>query len=409
MSERKPKTKVASSAPRSSQPKRSTKSTFFTCSTLIGVVLSVVAALLLTHLFVKSPIDAVSFTMPDPPDLIDDVRLAQSEIHLNDQIYGPESIAVHPTTGKIYTGLKTGLICEIEMVKNKAKIVRGLKLTSLDGCDGGYHNMEKCGRPLGMRFNKDDELIVVDAYLGVFAIDWTKEKVHKILSGGAQLEEVDQPPVRYLNDLDFLPDGRIVLTESSTKFDDKDFLWDLFEHRPNGRVLLLNPKNGAISLLADNLYFPNGVQVWRGKVIVAEMGMARIVKISPSSGDVTVLIDNLAGYPDSVRKSADGKLWIPLAAPRTSQDNWLNERARLREIMTKVLSPQALQLVVDQFTPAIAVVHKFDPENGKILDTLMDKSQKIVSISSVVEDLDGNLLFGSDANYYLGRLVKSNF
>ena len=40
---------------------------------------------------------------------------------------------------------------------------------------------------------------------------------------------------RYLNDVAILPDGRLILSESSTKFDDRDYIYDMLEHRPNGR------------------------------------------------------------------------------------------------------------------------------------------------------------------------------
>lgn len=45
----------------------------------------------------------------------------------------------------------------------------------------------------------------------------------------------EYPAFRYLNDFDFLPDGCLVISESSTKFDDRDFIYDLMEHRANGR------------------------------------------------------------------------------------------------------------------------------------------------------------------------------
>ncbi|KAK6046782.1 hypothetical protein COOONC_15713 [Cooperia oncophora] len=141
-----------------------------------AVIASVAIAVACTHIFVTSPIDPIEFQLP-PPDpfeneLSPNHRLEKAEILLEDQIYGPESIAVNRKTKKIYTGLKTGLICEI-VINGKAKILRAVRLTSLEGCDGSYHSMPKCGRPLGMRVHpKTDELYVLDAYLGLFSINW---------------------------------------------------------------------------------------------------------------------------------------------------------------------------------------------------------------------------------------------
>lgn len=37
-------------------------------------------------------------------------------------------------------------------------------------CDGSYHSLPKCGRPLGMRFSQKnpDLLLIADAYYGFF-------------------------------------------------------------------------------------------------------------------------------------------------------------------------------------------------------------------------------------------------
>ncbi|EFO12414.1 hypothetical protein LOAG_16119, partial [Loa loa] len=37
-------------------------------------------------------------------------------------------------------------------------------------CDGSYHSLLECGRPLGMRFNRKnpDLLLIADAYYGLF-------------------------------------------------------------------------------------------------------------------------------------------------------------------------------------------------------------------------------------------------
>ncbi|PIO66433.1 hypothetical protein TELCIR_11856 [Teladorsagia circumcincta] len=87
---------------------------------------------------------------PFKGELSPNQRLEKAELLLEDQIYGPESIAVNRKTKKVYTGLKTGLICELDL-DGKKKILRAVRLTSLEGCDGSYHTMPKCGRPLGMR------------------------------------------------------------------------------------------------------------------------------------------------------------------------------------------------------------------------------------------------------------------
>ncbi|VDK57065.1 unnamed protein product [Cylicostephanus goldi] len=120
-----------------------------------AVVASLAIAVACTHLFVSSPINAVAYQLPKPPtfegELAPNGRLSKAELILDDQVYGPECIAIDRKSDKLYTGLKTGLICEINYKEKQPKILRAVRLTSLEGCDGSYRSMPKCGRPLGMR------------------------------------------------------------------------------------------------------------------------------------------------------------------------------------------------------------------------------------------------------------------
>uniref|UniRef100_A0A7I4YN94 Str_synth domain-containing protein n=1 Tax=Haemonchus contortus TaxID=6289 RepID=A0A7I4YN94_HAECO len=373
------------------------------------VIASVAIAVACTHLFVTSPIDPVVFRLPPPIPFEDELspnkRLEKAELLLEDQIYGPESIAVNQKTGMVYTGLKTGLICEIDLNK-KMKILRAVRLTSLEGCDGSYHSMTKCGRPLGMRLHPlTGELYVLDAYLGLFSINWETEKVRQYFAGGAAITNDDSAiPTRYLNDFDFLPDGNLVISESSTKFDDRDFIYDLLEHRPNGRILAYNPETEELKVLKDDLYFPNGIEAIRGKVFIAEMGNARILRLSPSSGNLSVFVDNLPGYPDNIRRASDGSFWVPIAAIRSEADNWLAARPSLRSLMTKLLSPQMVHVVAEWMANKYGLVLKVDSGTGKIIESLHDPTGRVSDVSTAIEDGHGNLLMGSDANYYLARL-----
>lgn len=44
------------------------------------------------------------------------------------------------------------------------------------------------------------------------------------------------------------------------------------------RVLAFDPTNKTLEVLMDGLYFPNGVTIYKGKILVAEMGLSRILK-----------------------------------------------------------------------------------------------------------------------------------
>jgi adipocyte plasma membrane-associated protein len=59
------------------------------------------------------------------------------------------------------------------------KIVNGvvektMRLTKRTDCDGSFESEPLCGRPLGIRRLNSQELIVMDAYLGIFVVDFDK-------------------------------------------------------------------------------------------------------------------------------------------------------------------------------------------------------------------------------------------
>lgn len=122
-------------------------------------------------------------------------------------------------------------------------------------------------------------------------------------------------------------------------------------------MLSYNTDKDELTVLVGDLHFPNGVQVRRGKVLVAEMGKARILKLvspqactiillednkmggsrfSPSAEELSVFIDNLPGYPDNIRHGSDGTLWVPIPTTRSETDNWLGARPTIRSMLTKV-------------------------------------------------------------------------
>ena len=67
----------------------------------------------------------VNSRLPDPIPLTgvlkENNRLTDAELLLENQIFGPECIAVDKQKGFVYTALKTGYICEID-IKQKPVI-----------------------------------------------------------------------------------------------------------------------------------------------------------------------------------------------------------------------------------------------------------------------------------------------
>lgn len=48
------------------------------------------------------------------------------------------------------------------------------------------------------------------------------------------------------------------------------------------------------------------------------------------------MISNLPGYPDNIRTSNGGMLWVPLGQVRLEDDSWVTERPWLRDLLAVV-------------------------------------------------------------------------
>lgn len=88
-----------------------------------------------------------------------------------------------------------------------------------------------CGRPLGLKFNKNGELFVADAYYGIFKLDVTTGKYEKIVN---IKKPIDGKAPNIVNSLDIASNGDIYWTDSSSEFALHDGVYTVLAD-PNGR------------------------------------------------------------------------------------------------------------------------------------------------------------------------------
>ncbi|VDK61802.1 unnamed protein product [Anisakis simplex] len=391
-------------------------------NTLIFSSLTAIVLLLLVVLADKCN-QSVDFALPAPPTLTGALSpnrlLSNGDRLLEGVLYGPESLALHISSDFVYTGLKTGHIVGLKMEKNRygMEIVHKFEpINDVQGCDGSYLMQPLCGRPLGLRFRKHNTnvLLVADAYHGLYELDIRDGKRTMILSNGTQLWNASNAlPLRHFNDFDETEDGKIILSEPSMKFSDRDCLYAMNEHGADGRVLVFDERKRRLSVLIDRLQYPNGIQLTTDQrcVLIAEMGNLRILKHcfdSNPSSNYSTLADNLPGYPDNIRLAMTGSLWIPLGQVRLDDDRWITTRPWLRNLVA-VLFPQWLfATLLDWLNPMYGMVLLMHPENGSIIESFHDAhGETITSISHVLEIGNDTILLGGDDNNFLVQLNTS--
>lgn len=118
----------------------------------IAIIISLIALLL----FKSTPVDPVAYTPPEAASLSGVLTpnnfLQKATLLGKGKINGPEDVAID-NEGRIYGGTQDG------------KIVRILRDDSIEIF------AETKGRPLGIQFDKEQNLIVCDAYKGLLSID----------------------------------------------------------------------------------------------------------------------------------------------------------------------------------------------------------------------------------------------
>ncbi|MCH8499347.1 MAG: SMP-30/gluconolactonase/LRE family protein [Marinobacter sp.] len=348
-----------------------------------------VAVLLILFIFVgglvmaPSPVDSRAWQAPEPPVMsgvfAPNELLRQADLLALGQVYGPEDVAID-AEGRLYGGTQDG------------KVVRVWP-------DGRVEDwVVTGGRPLGMVFDAQGYLIVADAWKGLLAIN--PDGDIRVLA-----TEADGIPFAFTDDLDIAPDGRIYFSDASSRFNQPEYMLDLLELRPHGRLLRYDPATEAVETLVSDLYFANGVAVSLAGdyVLVNETWKYRIQRYwleGPRAGELEVFADNLPGFPDNLAVDEAGRYWVALPSPRNAQVDSLHRRPWLKNLVAKL--PERFNPPVDAYGLVIAL-----DSAGQPLVSLHDTSGEHLQEITSVTPHGGYLYFGSLHNDRIGRLPLS--
>lgn len=288
----------------------------------------------------------------------------------------PEDVALD-AEGRIYAGLEDGRIMVLRPDGTQPHV---------------FANTD--GRPLGLIFDREGNLIVADAIKGLLSVNKAGEVT--VLA-----EEADGVKFGCLNDLDIGADGTIYFTEASNKFPMSQFTSDLLEHQPNGRLLALDPQSRRPRTLLRNIHFANGVAVSPDQtfVLVVETGEYRIRRVwlkEPKMGQNDVFIDNLPGFPDGISSNGRDRFWVALVTPRQAAFDRMLPHPFMRKMVARL--PKFMQPAPKRYSFVLGL----DPQ-GRVVENLQNGSPDcFAEIANVVEH-NGTLYFGSIGEDSVGR------
>ena len=260
---------------------------------------------------------------------------------------GPEDVLID-AQGRVYAGLGDGRIVRVDGVGAPVETVARVP-----------------GRPLGLEFLGDDELLVCASDAGLLAVSLADGRVRTLT------DQVDGRPLLAVNNAAVADDGSIYFTDSSQRYPVPQWRADLVHRTRSGRLFRRAP-DGAVSELLGGLAFANGVALARDQsfVAVAETGACRLHRVwltGERAGQAEIFVDPLTGYPDNIALGSDGRIWIAVASPTAPQLARIQALpGPVRTLVTKM--PPRLQPKADRTISVVAVddlgqvVHEFRGE-----------------------------------------------
>ncbi|GAU50129.1 hypothetical protein TSUD_192500 [Trifolium subterraneum] len=281
------------------------------------------------------------------------MRLRSEDI-AKGQVMGPEDLLCDAAMGVVYTGCEDGWIKRVTVNESVAdSVVENWVYTG--------------GRPFGLAFYGNGDLIVADADEGLLRV--TSHKEIEVLA-----TEIEGLKFKLTDGVDVANDGTIFFTDASYKYSVKDSILDLLEGKPNGRLLSYNLTTKRTTLLASDLYFPNGVAVSpdQNSVIFCETILMTCKKYyikGPNKGSTENFCD-LPGMPDNIHYDGHGhgQYMIGIATATSPVLNMIIRYPFIRKVLaiiTKHVSSMNLSknggiIVVD--LEGKPTTHYYDPK-----------------------------------------------
>jgi sugar lactone lactonase YvrE len=340
----------------------------------------VIALVVLYLLFWPVPISPQAWTPPSAPAL-------DGQYQQNSLLAGVERLSLGPGNApedvaldrenRIYAGLDDGRIMRLQADGTRPEV---------------FSNTH--GRPLGLVFDSNGNLIVADAIKGLLSI--ARDGSVAVLT-----TQSDGVPFQCTNDLDVAANGTIYFTDASRKFPLTNYKADLLEHQGNGRLLAYDPKTKTTRTLMNDLCFANGVAVSPDQsfVLVVETGAYRIHRLwltGAKQGQSEIFIDNLPGFPDGISSNGRDKFWLALVTPRDKLLDKLLPHPFLRKAVLRL--PTFLQPAPKRYSFVLGL-----DSNGSVIANLQNGSPDCYAQIANAVERQGSLYFGSIGESTAGR------
>lgn len=363
---------------------------------LVGVVFDVKWQKHRDKILQAAFVSPVRLDLPPLPDIRDgsaspyaaNDRLRAAEVIGLGQVDGPEDVILD-RRGNLYTGVRQG-----EIIRFLAPDFERKEVFARIG-----------GRPLGLAFDRDDNLVVCVAGMGVYGV--RPDGVVFRITDRAQrswLKLRDDSRITMADDLDIAPDGRIFFSEATDRYALGDWIVDSLEAAGNGRILCHDPRQGRTTTVLGGLNFANGICIAHdGRSLLFNESWTCTVRRywleGPKAGTVEAFIDNLPGFPDNINRASNGHYWLAVEGVRSPLWDLAMRSPGMRSRMVKRI-PRDEWIFPNVNAGFVARVD----ENGGIVDVYWDREGANLPAVTSMREHQGFLYLGGIANNRIGRL-----
>lgn len=358
---------------------------------LYSIPVFLLAGLLILWLIWPSPIDPVRWREPDPPAmtgvLAPNNALADAEVIADGNLRYVSDSAV-AADGQIYAGTIMGEILRLDRAED------GSWTSSLVSRATDRHIF-------GLEWI-DERTLGIAGVDGLFAMDPRTGQTETLSTGSTAY------PFGFINDLAVGPDGTVYFTDSSTRWNRHAFngtyFVEMFENRPFGLVYAWDPETRRTRVIAEDLYYPNGITLAADgrSLFVAETfryAVRRIWLDGSREDPVETFAENLPGFPDGLTADDHGNLFIAMSNPRWSLLTFAHRQPFFAHQVMKL--PTAL-FPTDDRTEGFLL--RLSAHDGEILESYQSTDGSLGNLAHLSHHPDGRLCFGTSYGEYLACL-----
>jgi hypothetical protein len=146
------------------------------------------------------------------------------------------------------------------------------------------------------------------------------------------VDRVATSPIKFFNDLDVLPNGDIIFSDSSHKYARWQNRQEVLDGAPRGRLVLFSVTDFKFHLKLCGLHFPNGVQQMmvndasknERNVMVSDSARFRLMKVNINhpflDGDTSFINEKKRSYSAFSSCNEHGSLFHALKKPNSYED-----------------------------------------------------------------------------------------